>query len=656
MFRRGKQWLAKRGWGSALVMFGSLALLAGGGYWLRTVMLPRAHAQQPAAQPAPASQPAPPAASSDYPRRVVAYLYGSEVVTREELGEYLIERYGVEKLDTLVNKRIIEHVCREQGIDVAGSEVEASLAESMQGVPVDRATFINTVLAKYRVTLVEWKEDIIRPKLMLNKVFRNKAQATEQEIQNLYISKYGEKVECQLILWPNNEAGKKQAIEAYGKIRGSAEEFEKAAKNQSNGNLAATGGHVQPFGRHSMDDENLERVAFRLQPGELSEVLSTAQGPLVLKCIRHIPGDSSVTIDKVRDELVKEILDRKMQTSVALGFREVRSHATPELFNKERVKPGYVPRTPPGVLHCSEPLAVFNGNIAITREDLGEFLIERFGAEKLEFLINKRIIDKECQKRGIAVTAEEVEASLRDDLRRLNVDLKTFEKDYLAPYKKNLYEWKEDVIRPRLLMTKVCRDRVRVTDQDLLKAYEKEYGEQAECKMILWPPDQTKFAMTEYTQIRDNPDLFDEKAKRQTSTTLAATGGKMPRFGRGGFGNDDVESQVFHMQPGDVSTLVGTPQGYVVVKLVQKFPAKTSVTLESVREKLFKEVYENKIQIDMQTAFADLRKAAQPNQLLRDPNKPVDVAGDTQEVMSQARKALEGDRHPGLSAQNNPKP
>ena len=45
--------------------------------------------------------------------RIVAYIYETIPITREELGEYLIARFGTERLDLLVNKRIIEIECRD---------------------------------------------------------------------------------------------------------------------------------------------------------------------------------------------------------------------------------------------------------------------------------------------------------------------------------------------------------------------------------------------------------------------------------------------------------------------------------------------------------------------------------------------------------------
>ena len=42
-------------------------------------------------------------------------------------------------------------------------------------------------------------------------------------------------------------------------------------------------------------------------------------------------------------------------------------------------------------------MATIYGNIPITREELGEFLISRFGADRLEFLVNRKIVEKRAR-------------------------------------------------------------------------------------------------------------------------------------------------------------------------------------------------------------------------------------------------------------------
>src|SRR5262245_15099175 len=97
----------QRGW-----WHGTLVLT---GVGLTAFALGRSVGQSPApaqGPPAPAAQkpaeaPIAPPSGSDYSNRVVAYIYNTIPITREDLGEYLIERYGADKLELLVNKRII---------------------------------------------------------------------------------------------------------------------------------------------------------------------------------------------------------------------------------------------------------------------------------------------------------------------------------------------------------------------------------------------------------------------------------------------------------------------------------------------------------------------------------------------------------------------
>src|SRR5262249_3544685 len=124
----------------------------------------------PASATAPASFPGSP--PSDNANRWVAVIYGNIPITREELAEYLIERNS-DKLELLVNKKIIEHACQLKGLEVTQAEVDAALAEDLKGMNVTLEIFVNRVLKNYRKTLMEWKQDVIRPKLQMTKLCRD---------------------------------------------------------------------------------------------------------------------------------------------------------------------------------------------------------------------------------------------------------------------------------------------------------------------------------------------------------------------------------------------------------------------------------------------------------------------------------------------------
>src|SRR5262249_24344297 len=136
----------------------------------------------------------------------------------------------------------------------------------------------------------------------------------------------------------------------------------------------------------------------------------------------------------------------------------------------------------------NQVVAVYNGDVPVTREELGEYLITCFGEEKLEFLVNRKIIDKECAARKVGVSQQEVDAGLEEDMKKLSASLNreikadVFVKEFLGQYKKTLYEYREDAVRPRLLLTKLCQERVRVSETDLRKTFEAHYGEKLQCR------------------------------------------------------------------------------------------------------------------------------------------------------------------------------
>src|SRR5207244_12204974 len=143
-------------------------------------------------------------------------------------------------------------------------------------------------------------------------------------------------------------------------------------------------------------------------------------------------------------------------------------------------------------------------------------LIERQGADRLDNFINRRIIEMACQQKGVDVTAAEVEAEFASMLAGLNnLTPALFESRMLKPYHKTLYEWKEDAIRPRLLLTKLCRERVHVAEEELHDAFEAHYGEKVECRIIMWPKNESNTALRVYATIRDSQAEL-ERASRPT--------------------------------------------------------------------------------------------------------------------------------------------
>src|SRR5262249_39408635 len=77
-----------------------------------------------------------------------------------------------------------------------------------------------------------------------------------------------------------------------------------------------------------------EKIAFSLQPGEISEQIGTPQGIVVLKCLERIPPAKDKSIEKERDSLVKEITEKKIQELIPNVMKQLTDEAKPNLLLK----------------------------------------------------------------------------------------------------------------------------------------------------------------------------------------------------------------------------------------------------------------------------------------------------------------------------------
>jgi hypothetical protein len=302
-------------------MGGVLAL----GFWLgHNGAESTAHAGPPSPQASP---------PSDYSQRVVAYIYGNVPITREDLGEYLIARKGADCVELLVNKKIIDRACQESGIEVTAAEVKAAVDQDCTVMGVNRGEFISRVLKQYNKSYYEWCEDVIRPRLLLQKFCQGRVTINDDDLRNEFESRFGEKVQCRIIIWPKGED--KIALREYDDIRKSEEQFARKAANQAMSSLAAVGGRIQPIARFSGAHPQVEKWAYKLQPGELSELITTPEGIVCIKVDGKVPADSKAKLDDMREDLRKAVFDKKVAQQIPLVMKDLREKAKPNVILKK---------------------------------------------------------------------------------------------------------------------------------------------------------------------------------------------------------------------------------------------------------------------------------------------------------------------------------
>jgi hypothetical protein len=265
-----------------------------------------------------------PVTAADYAGTAVAFIYGNTPITRQDFGEYLIERQ-TNRLFLLINKRIIEHECEKRGITVTDAEIDQAMLLDLGRMQIQPRDFLKSVLKRYNMTFFEYRQDVVRPQLMMGKYAGTQVTVDDKDLLEAYEAEFGEKMDVRLIVVAAGMADQDRT-KLWERIRNNEKEFAQAALTQPDPELAQVGGRLNgPLSRHSLTDSRMEKELFALEEGQVSAIYQTGDRFLIFKCDRHIPP--------VPDK------DRPPLTAVAEKYRktirEVKARAKiPEVFNQ----------------------------------------------------------------------------------------------------------------------------------------------------------------------------------------------------------------------------------------------------------------------------------------------------------------------------------
>ncbi|NOZ40436.1 MAG: peptidylprolyl isomerase [Planctomycetes bacterium] len=534
----------------------------------------------------------------EHPQHDVMALVNGKDISRKDLINACVRRFGEDVLESLVNKRLIMSHCEARGITITQQEIAAEVDRMAKRFKLGREQWFEMLQKERGISPEEYARDIVWPTLALRKLAAEKVNPTAEEINKAYVRDFGEMVGARLIAV--NDANLARQLQA--KLTTNPESFARMAIEHSiDVNSASVGGLIQPI-RHHVGDPAIESEAFQLQPGQISSVISVAGQHVILKCEHRIPP-RRVNRAEVEQQIVEKLKDEKLRGVANDLFAQLQSAATTvNVYNNPRLR-----ETMPGVV------ATVNGD-RITMKQLGQECLLRHGEEVLETEISQLLLEQTLKRANLEVTEADLQAEVAhaavlagvvDEQGNANL-----EKWFAAITQEQGIEQKQylrDSVWPSAALKKLTAEKVTVSEEDLQKGFEANYGQRVRCRAIVSPS--LRRAQEVWDKARRNPSVQyfgDLAAEYSVEPTSKALRGEVPPLQRHG-GQPLLEKAAFALQPDQLSGIVQVGDKFIILRAEGR-TEQIDINLAQVRDILHNDIYEKKLRLAMSEKFDAIRE------------------------------------------------
>jgi len=293
--------------------------------------------------------------------RIVA-LVNNEVITLSELeetGRLLFEQIRAtslpseweeklkkarqEVLDHLVESKLLDQEIRKRKIEVPDRDVDSFIVDLLKTNKMTEND-LKKALAKEGMTLTAYRQkvhDEIGKMRLVSREIKAKIVIEEEALRKHYkenLEKYSDplEVKVQQIFFPvppgaseqESETIRKEGLSILERSR-RGEDFGQLARKYSRGPEAKDGGVLGFFKPNEMRPE-LEKVAFGMKPGEVSDLVRTPEGFHILRVMERKGGEPRPFAEvqyRIREEMIQAESERRFRE----WMKELKSKAYIEI-------------------------------------------------------------------------------------------------------------------------------------------------------------------------------------------------------------------------------------------------------------------------------------------------------------------------------------
>ncbi|MBX3443362.1 MAG: SurA N-terminal domain-containing protein [Planctomyces sp.] len=292
------------------------------------------------------------------------------------------------------------------------------------------------------------------------------------------------------------------------------------------------------------------------------------------------------------------------------------------LFQFLRAEPAHSQTQPPAGKAAAQPaagqqvLARVN-NQPIHYDAVARECVARHGKEVLENLINRLLIQQECDRQGVTVSRDEVGREVQEIAKKFNLPAETWYQMLQSERGLTPQQYQDDVIWPMLALKKLAGSEFKPTKSDMELAFKRDYGPRVKARLILIEGNIRQANQT-WEECNANPDDFDRLAREKSAdANTRPLGGVIPPIRMSG-GADPIEAAAFRLHEGEISPVVEIGQSKYVILKCEGRTEPVVTDIKDVWDELYKQVVEEKTQTAVAKVFEGVRDKAQIQNFLAD--------------------------------------
>lgn len=539
--------------------------------------------------------------ASDSSAPAIVATVNTQRISREDLARECRRRYGKEVLESMVNKHLIMQECKRLGVSVTRADVDAEIEYMAKrfGIPVDQ--WLKMLKQERNVTPTQYANDIIWPTLALRKLAGERLSVSREELDREFDIQYGEAVRARLIAVADLEKAKKLQAQAAA----DPEEFGNLAKTYSEDAPSASAkGVIQPIRKHGSYQE-IEDAVFNMEDGDVSPVIHAGGQYVILKRIELVPA-RPVKFEEVAPKLEVIIRDRKLRSVSQDVFQQLQSNAKVENVWNDPAKREKMP----GVA------ATING-APIPVSALDEECIVRHGQDTLEGMISRKLLEQACQKQGITVTEQDIDAEIaRAALAGVRpkpggkADVEAWLELIVKKQNIPLDIYRNDIVWPSAALKKLVGEQIEVTTDDLKKGYEANYGPRVRCLAIVMDNQRRAQQVFELARKNNTSENFGKLAEEYSvEPGSKAMRGEVPPIKKHG-GQPKLEEEAFSLKPGELSGVIQVADKFIILRCEEYTKPTSNISFATVRDDIYEDLHEKKLRLAMADRLEDLQESA----------------------------------------------